>query len=154
MTNLSLWFTKDFDEKYAEYRKRLGVDVPAKETGVERRAPQPIKDGLIFTPDLKPEITTGDLVAYSDGTIRFKDEIIDLRNQMKDLCRLFMRHPRRLLPFEDIKNEIIPAPKRESTPNTTISKYVSELRSSLKSHFGRDVIHSQKEEGWYFDPTK
>ena len=96
------------------------------------------------------QITAGDLVAYSDGTIRYKDIILDLRNQLKDLCRLFMRNPKRLLTIDDIREEIINADKREATPNSTIAKYVSELRNSLQIHFKKDVIFNQKEEGWYF----
>lgn len=115
---------------------------------------KPIKDGLLLGPELKPEIEVGDLVAYSDGTIRYKKEIIELRNQLKDLCRLFMRNQNRVLILEDIKNEIIPAPKRKNTSNQTIAKYVSELRSSLKIFFQRDVLPNQKGEGWYLDLKK
>jgi DNA-binding response OmpR family regulator len=65
-----------------------------------------------------------------------------------------MRNPKRLLTREDIKENIIAADKRKSVPKITISKYVSELRNSLKVHFKKDVIYSQKDEGWYFDPDK
>ena len=67
---------------------------------------------------------------------------------------MFMRNPKRLLTREDIKENIIAADKRKSVPKITISKYVSELRNSLKVHFKKDVIYSQKDEGWYFDPNK
>ncbi len=58
-----------------------------------------------------------------------------------------MRNPNRLLTIDDIRDEIVGADKRKTTPNSTIAKYVSELRNSLKVHFGRDVIFNQKEEG-------
>ena len=107
---------------------------------------------LGFREELKPEILTGNLGAYSDGTIRYKKEIIKMRNQLKDLCRLFMNHPDRLLTIDDIRDTIIKADKRILTPFTTIAKYVSELHNSLKIHFKKDVIFNQKEEGWYFKP--
>jgi len=65
-----------------------------------------------------------------------------------------MEHNKRLLTPEDIKDNIVAADKRKTTSNSTISKYVSELRNSLKVHFKKDVIFSQKEEGWHFDVTK
>lgn len=67
---------------------------------------------------------------------------------------MFMRNPKRLLTRDDIKENIINADKRKTISKTSISKYVSELRNSLKVHFKKDVIYSQKYEGWYFDPDK
>ncbi len=129
-------------DKFAKvYRER---------TGNIKKVKPPRQDNLLFTKELISQITAGDLVAYSDGTIRYKDIILDLRNQLKDLCRLFMRNPKRLLTIDDIREEIINADKREATPNSTIAKYVSELRNSLQIHFKKDVIFNQKEEGWYF----
>lgn len=122
-------------------------------TKPETTPPISSKDPL-YTKDLVPQIVLGDLASYSDGTIRFKTEIIELRNQLKDLCRLFMDHPKRLLTSDDIKEQLIAFDKRKSTSRATIAKYVSELRNSLKIHFKKDVIFNQKEEGWYFDHTK
>lgn len=116
--------------------------------------PLATKDTLLMTKDLKPEFEVRGLASYSDGTIRYKDTIVPLRGQIKDLCRMFMRNPKRLLTREDIKENIIAADKRKSVPKITISKYVSELRNSLKVHFKKDVIYSQKDEGWYFDPNQ
>lgn len=113
-----------------------------------------VKDTLLMTKELKPDFEVSGLASYSDGTIRYKDKIVSLRGQLKDLCRMFMRNPKRLLTREDIKENIIAADKRKSIPKITISKYVSELRNSLKVHFKKDVIYSQKDEGWYFDPNK
>lgn len=113
-----------------------------------------VKDTLLMTKELEPDFEVSGLASYSDGTIRYKDTIVPLRGQIKDLCRLFMRNPKRLLTREDIKENIIAADKRKSVPKITISKYVSELRNSLKVHFKKDVIYSQKDEGWYFDPNK
>lgn len=120
----------------------------------KQKGTRPNKKSFLISKDLKPEITVGNLSSYSDGTIRYKDTIIKMRNQLKDLCRLFMQHPKRLLTPEDIKDNIVAADKRKTTSNSTISKYVSELRNSLKVHFKKDVIFSQKEEGWHFDVTK
>ena len=113
-----------------------------------------IKDTLLMTKNLEPELEVIGLASYSDGTIRYKDVILPLRGQIKDLCRMFMRNPKRLLTRDDIKENIIAADKRKAVSKTTISKYVSELRNSLKVHFKKDVIYSQKDEGWYFDPNK
>lgn len=125
----------------------------AKNAG-KSKAPKPVKDTLLLTKNLKPDIDAGDLTSYSDGTIRYKGTILTLRGQLKDLCRMFMRNPKRLLTRDDIKENIIDANKRKTVSKTTISKYVSELRNSLKVHFKKDVIYSQKDEGWYFDPDK
>lgn len=142
-------FLPKFDELYDGYRRmselfKDGVQATSNKTKT------PKQDNLLYTKKLEPEITVGDLGAYSDGTIRYKNEIINLRKQLKDLCRLFMRHPERLLTIDDIRAEIISASKGKITPNSTISKYVSELHNSLKIHFKRDVIFSQQQEGWYF----
>jgi len=114
----------------------------------------PRKDNLLLTKDLKADITIGKLSAYNDGTIRYGKNILEMRNQLKDLCRLFMRNPNRLLTIDDIKDEIVKADRRTLTSFATIAKYVSELHNLLKIHFGKDVIFNQKEEGWYFKPTK
>lgn len=104
------------------------------------------------TTDLKVEISVGDLKAFNDGSIRYKGASIEMRNQLKDLCRLFMGRQGRLVTIDDIREELIRADKRKTTSNATISKYVSALRSSLEAHFEKDVIFNQKEEGWFFRP--
>ena len=104
------------------------------------------------TGDLKVEISAGDLASFNDGSIRFKGKSIEMRGQLKVLCRLFMDRQGRLVTIDLIKEELIRADKRKVTSNDTISKYVSELRNSLKVHFGKDVIFNQKEEGWFFRP--
>ncbi len=112
------------------------------------------KSSLIPKPakPLIAEITVGDLGAYNDGSIRYKEKILELRGQLKELCRLFMARRGRLVSIDDIREEIISADKRKSTSNATISKYVSELHVSLKFHFKKDVFINQKEEGWFFNP--
>lgn len=112
-------------------------------------APKKVK---LFRGDLKPEITIGKLVAYNDGSIKFGGEEIIMRNQIKDLCRLFMEKPNQLLTYDDIKDHLIHADRRSTVSFTTISKYVSELRNSLKKRFEKNVITNQKEEGWFFKP--
>ena len=126
--------------------ERINKNTEAK----RQRIKLPRQDNLLLTKELKPQITVGKLASYSDGTIRYGDKILDLRNQLKDLCRFFMRNPKRLLTIDDIREEIVGADKRKTIPNSTISKYVSELRNSLKIHFQKEVIFNQKEEGWYF----
>lgn len=113
-----------------------------------------IKETSLMINDLKPEVSVENLSAYSDGSIRYKDNNIGMRNQLKDLCRIFLKNPKRLITPEDIKDNIISSQRRETTSNSTISKYVSELHTALKSQFKRRVIFSQHEEGWHFDPTR
>lgn len=104
------------------------------------------------TADLKAELSAGDLESFNDGSIRYKRESIEMRSQLKVLCRLFIGRPNRLVTIDDIREELIRAEKRKTIPNATISKYVSELRAILMSHFKRDVFVNQKEEGWFFKP--
>ena len=136
------------------HKDKLGPFAIVNMVGFPDSKTTPVKDSFVLTRELKPDITVGELSSYSDGTIRYKDNILPIRNQLKDLCRLFMRNPKRLLTPEDIKENIISADKRKITSNSTISKYVSELRNSLKVHFKKDIIFSQKEEGWHFDINK
>lgn len=58
---------------------------------------KPVSKPILITKDLRRELAVGDLALYSDGTIRYKDTIVPLRGQIKDLCRMFMRNPKRLL---------------------------------------------------------
>jgi DNA-binding response OmpR family regulator len=106
----------------------------------------------LFVKNLRPEIEIKGLGAYSDGTIRYKGEVIPMRTQLKTLCWFFIRHPNRLLTPEDMRDEIVHADRRKSTPRVTVAKYVSELHGLLKLHFKKDVIFNQQQEGWYFKP--
>lgn len=102
-----------------------------------------------FLKETKAEIEIDKLASFNDGTIRYNGKIIQLRNQIKDLCRLFMEYSERVITIDDIKESIVRADKRKTTPNSTISKYVSELHNALQIHFKKEVIFNQKEEGWY-----
>lgn len=101
---------------------------------------------------IKAEITIGKLIAYSDGTIRYDGKLLDLRPQVKDLCRLFMERHNQLVNADDIKEKIIKASKRKATSFDTISKYVSELHTEMQIHFGKAVITNQPKDGWIFNP--
>lgn len=140
---------------YGERKKLLELLNPPKkadENAFEQIPARRHKKDLLYVKDLKPEIEIKDLAGYSDGTIRYKGEMIEMRGQIKELCRLFMDHPNRLLTRDDIKDNIVHADRRKSTPKITIAKYVSELHKLLKIHFKKDVIFNQKQEGWYFKP--
>lgn len=143
-----LWeFVDIFKKEYAnfvEVTKREFSDKPIKNRN--------LKKIHLLRKDLKSEITIGKLVAYNDGSIRYGNDEIKLRNQIKDLCRLFMERPRQTLTKDDIKDHLIHADRRPIISFITISKYVSELHSSLKFYYKKDVIFNQKEEGWYFKP--
>lgn len=112
-------------------------------------APKPI-----LTKGLKAEITVGKLISYSDGTLGYDARPLEMRNQLKDLCRLFMSRHNALTTIDQIRDEIIPANKRKFTSFKTISKYVSELHTILQNYYKQPVIINQKEEGWYFRPPK
>lgn len=102
--------------------------------------------------DATPELAVKKLALFNDGTIRYDGEIIPLRMQLKSLCTLFLRKPNRLIEYEEIKNEIIRADRRTSVSYKTISKYISELNSSLEIRFGKKIFFNSKGEGWYFRP--
>ena len=108
--------------------------------------------GNLLTQDIRPEIEIGDLATYSDGTIRFKESVIPMRDQLNDLCRMFMSRPNQLVLSDEIRDEIIRANRRSMPRFSTIAKYVSELHSLLKPCFGKDVIFNHKKEGWRFVP--
>lgn len=148
-TILTIYFPEDFGGRYLEYKTKI----LGNQSTIERmdRAQNVIPKSEDAPPSstLHPEISVGDLVTFNDGTIRYKNDILRLRNQLKDLCRLFMKNHKRLVTIDQIRDEIIAADKRHSTPWSTIAKYVSELHNSLKIHFKRDIIFNQKEEGWY-----
>ncbi len=134
---------------------RDGLGVLVKKSNKEPRpATNHQREDSLPVKEPEPEITIGKLVAFTDGSISYAGNNLILRNQLKDLCRLFMRRPNRLITIDDVKDNLIAAEKRKTTPNDTISKYVSELRVVLKNCFGNDVIQNQKEEGWYFKPLK
>lgn len=101
---------------------------------------------------LEPEVQIGDLISYNDGTIRFKDKNIDIRPRLKDLCRIFMRNPDKLITLDTIREELIDQKKREGTPNATLAKYVSDLHLTLQKHYKKEVIFNQRKEGWMFNP--
>ncbi|OHA52535.1 MAG: hypothetical protein A3A97_03930 [Candidatus Terrybacteria bacterium RIFCSPLOWO2_01_FULL_40_23] len=109
-------------------------------------------DTRLFTPDVKPQAEISGLAVYGDGSIRYKGEAVEMRSQLKELCRLFITNHNRLIMVDDIKDELISANKREHTSFTTIAKYVSELHGILRVHFKKDVISNQKKEGWWFKP--
>lgn len=102
--------------------------------------------------DTVPEVSVGSLALFNDGTIRYRNEILPLRKQLKDLCRLFLESPNRLITYDTIRDEIVRADRRSTTSYTSISKYVSELHNVLKSRFGKKVFTNLESEGWYFKP--
>ena len=63
-----------------------------------------------------------------------------------------MSRSNQLILYDEIREEIIRAERRERTRFLTIAKYVSELHGLLKPYFGKDVILNHKKEGWRFVP--
>jgi len=151
MSILEITFPENFNEKYQKFSDMLLEILKEKQPEDKKQESLNIEEQPI-SKDLKADILIGKLGAYNDGTIRFGKEILTMRNQLKDLCRLFMQHPNELVLIDAIKEELIKVDKRGTTPWSTISKYVSELHTSLKVHFKKEIIFNQKEEGWYFKP--
>lgn len=149
---LTIQFPNDFEKRYSEYKSRFS-DTREKPPEVPDKR-LPAKSTRLFANELKPESQIGPLASYSDGTIRYNETILEMRNQLKDLCRIFLAHGKRLVTSDDIRDKIIHADKRKTTPNSTIAKYISELHGILKTHFKKEVIFSQTGEGWHFDHKK
>jgi len=138
-------------EKSAEYNKpvyRLTISRGrfSQLLGSDKQAYSPPPP--TFAGELKVEIEVGNLRAYNDGSIRFKDEVIYLRNQLKDLLRFLMDNQGRYITTDDVKDAVIASDKRKGTSDGTITKYMSELRAKLKPHFPGNIIVNQPGEGW------
>ena len=84
----------------------------------------------------------GDLAYYNDGTVHFKDGILPMRVQLRDICTLFINSPNQLITSDDIYDQLDKALNK-----TTISKYVSELHTLLKTKYQRSVITNDKKNG-------
>ncbi len=100
------------------------------------------------------EVTVGELRACSDGLIRFKNAVIEMRPQLNTLCWLFMDEVDARVTSDAIKERIIVAKKRALTTNETIAKYVSELHKHLERVYGREVIFNDRDIGWRFEPER
>lgn len=112
-----------------------------------------IEPAQVFALDARePDLIRGKLVAYSDGSITYDERLLGLRPQLKDLCRLFMASPDRLITADEIKEAIISSQKQSITDFATISKYVSELHNVLKDAYRKEVLINHKKEGWIFKP--
>lgn len=85
---------------------------------------------------------------WTDGSITFKDEDIILRAQLRDLLRLFISNPNKIMTFDDIKDTIIKSENRGKTKNSNISKYVNELERELKKYTNNIIIKNENETGY------
>jgi len=142
---VDLVLPSDFPKIAGQIRNNLHLE------GAKIRRHTSVVSGDILS-NLEPETQIGDLIGYNDGTIRFKGEIMDMRPRVKDLCRIFMKNPLKLITIDTIREEIVDQKKRKITPNATISKYVSELHKILGEYFKKKVIFNQRKEGWIFKP--
>ena len=110
------------------------------------------KDLTLLSPDVTTEVEVKGLAVNSDGSIRFKGEVLEMRGQLKELLRVFVSQPNSLINIDDIKDTIIDADKRQTISSDTISKYISELRRILRPYFRKDVFPNDKKTGWRFNP--
>jgi hypothetical protein len=99
----------------------------------------------------EPLISSKYFSLYSDGTLKFATKTIRLRYQLKELFYLFLEKPNKLLTFDEIKENVISSDKNAEISNTTISKYVSELRASVKKLVGKNIIRSVPNDGWVLE---
>lgn len=88
------------------------------------------------------------LAYWTDGSITFNGKDLILRSQLRDLLRLFISGPNKIMTFDDIKDTIIEAYGRGKTKNSTISKYINELREELKKYTTNIVIKNEKDTGY------
>ncbi|MEI6352767.1 MAG: winged helix-turn-helix domain-containing protein [Candidatus Nomurabacteria bacterium] len=93
------------------------------------------------------------LAYWTDGSITFNNKELILRAQLRDLLRLFISSPNKIMTYDDIKDTIIRAEDRERTKNTTISKYINELKEELKKYTTDIVIKNEKETGYRITKT-
>jgi hypothetical protein len=140
-STFKIYFPNEFKIKAGQYLVKL--------TGDDQ-----FKKDLTATDPVAPEMKIGKLISYTDGTIAYGDSLLDLRGQIKVLCRIFMENKGVLIQPDYIKMELINSDKRDSTSDTTLAKYVSELHTVLKEHYGKPVIFNEKKEGWRFDPDR
>lgn len=93
----------------------------------------PIKP-TFFTEDKEVQHSYEKLSSWTDGTITYNNSPLDARNQIKDLCMLFLERPETLITYDDIKDNIFGTKKALLNEDDTILKYVSLLRKELKKH--------------------
>lgn len=134
----------EYDKQRKEFEKNL-----TKEQVKNKSLTSSMKT---YSESATPEKEIKGLAIYSDGSIRYNGELLEMRDQIREICRLFIDRPNHLITFDDIKDEILELDKKEITSFSTISKYISELRKILKDCFHKDVFLNQKKEGWFFRP--
>ena len=88
------------------------------------------------------------LATYDDGLIRFNGQEVDLRFQVREICRYFLSRPKELVTFDDLAEVL-----GEEGPMTDklmgrISRYVSELRRELKPLNTKIVLKNYRSSGW------
>ena len=88
-------------------------------------------------PIVKAENSLGGLVASTDGRIWLNGKDLNLRYQLRNLCRLLIKKsPEILLLDEIIQNVDIIDPNRvQKDAVKNVQKYISELRKALGNEF-------------------
>lgn len=96
------------------------------------------------------DITVGPLSYKKEGSLCFKDKIIDLRPQLKTLCLLFMHNHKKIVGYDVIRDQIVSSHKRKKGFKN-ITKYTDELHKILQKYFKRKVIFNHKTEAYFLD---
>jgi hypothetical protein len=106
-----------------------------------------LPENQVYSGSLRPANSVGKLEEYSDGSIRVVGKEIKIRNELKDICRLFIKNAGKTVLSDDIKKVL----GRQSLSHKTIGKYVSELRIILQPYFEEKLFRAQYREGWILD---
>jgi hypothetical protein len=153
-----LWFVYGKIKEFAEYCKAVSED-PTDEDQEILEGIRSLINTSVFAQKGKnlkrltitEDVVIGPLKYGTDGSIHYKQNLIKLRPQIKDLLVLFMAYHKQVLDYCDIKDELISAKKRSTIKPDTINKYVSELHEILQECFGKKVIFNNEKEGYIFD---
>ncbi len=120
---------------------------------------QPIFTGKhqVYRGKLKPDSTAKDFSCHNDGSIRYRGEIIEMREQLRLIARLFISQPNSIVTRDDIKDILFPDEtgqnrKWAEMPKETVAKYVGALRKIFEGKSRKSLLVNQKDTGWIFKP--
>ncbi len=107
---------------------------------------------VLVREDLHKEYSSGDFAFYNDGSVRYQGEIIEMRQQLNMLARMFIKGEKSIWNEDDVKDAVSTGDDWASIQKPTVSKYVSALRQVLKKKSGKNHILNHRESGWVFNP--
>lgn len=109
-----------------------------------------LRDIMTYSPKPKKpivntEYSLGKLIASTDGRIWLNGKDLNLRYQLRNLCRLLIMKSPNILLMDDILSrvDIIDPNREQKDPVKNVQKYVSELRKVLGNEFS--IINDEQE---------